>query len=293
MKKLLIPALAGMGLCFAQTIVNAQDETKARVEFKEHVSKQFDFKNGVVAVYNVEGFIKVEGYAGDKVTMEVDKTIYADNQESLDQGKQEFKLMFDQNTDSIISYILEPYDSRPHRTVYDDNGEHRRRYYRVRLDYTIKVPFNSNLCVSTVNRGNVDVKDVYGALKVNNVNGGITIVNAKGTTNARTINGPLTINYLSIPPDASSYFSLNGTLKVTYPSSLSADLEFKSMNGKFYTDFENTEVLPSKVVKLESKKDEGSTVYKLSKSSQIRIGSGGKDFKFETLNGNIYIQKQQ
>jgi hypothetical protein len=50
--------------------------------------------------------------------------------------------------------------------------------------------------------------------------------------------------------------------------------------------------MPGKVVKTQSKGSNG-TVYKLSKNSDVRIGAGGKTFKFETLNGNIYIKKQQ
>ena len=66
---------------------------------------------------------------------------------------------------------------------------------------------------------------------MNNVNGAITITNAKGKTDAHTINGNLTVNYLSNPPEASSYNTLNGKLTVTYQPDLSADLQFKSMNG--------------------------------------------------------------
>ena len=51
----LILLLAGWGLCFAQTSANAQ-------EYKEHVSKQYTVKAGsVVAIYNLDGSVKVEG----------------------------------------------------------------------------------------------------------------------------------------------------------------------------------------------------------------------------------------
>ncbi|MES1214410.1 MAG: hypothetical protein ABUT20_02745, partial [Bacteroidota bacterium] len=132
---------------------------------------------------------------------------------------------------------------------------------------------------------------VTGNLDVSNVNGSITIANAKGVTDAETVNGNITVTYLSVPPDASSYNTINGDLKVTYPSAFSADLEFKSMNGNFYTDFEGVQVLPFKVVKSDDKED-GGTVYKLDKNSNFRFGKGGKTFRFETLNGNVYIKKQ-
>jgi len=124
------------------------------------------------------------------------------------------------------------------------------------------------------------------------VNGSIEIINAKGTTSAHTVNGPVTVNYLSVPPEPCSYYTVNGEMNITYPASLSADLQFESMNGQFYTDFDDAEVMPSKVVKTASDNG-GTTVYKLNKASDVRIGAGGTLFKFETLNGNIYIKKQK
>ncbi len=282
MKKLLIPVFAGMGLCFAQFSAHAQ-------EYKEHISKQFTFQKGVVAIYNLDGTVKVEGYSGDKVIIEIDETISAKDQQTLDQGKKEFQLKFEQKPDSVIAYIAEPWDTRPHQN-YRHWDDHRRIEYRTNLEFVVKVPFDVNLAVSTVNNGHISVKDVYGALKINNVNGPIEIINAKGTTLAHTVNGGVTANYLALPPDACSYYTINGELKVTYPAGLAADVAFKSMNGEFYTDFQDVDVLPSHVTKTENKSGSG-TVYKLSKNSDIRFGTGGKLFKFETLNGNVYIKK--
>ncbi|QTE40343.2 hypothetical protein J3L18_02265 [Mucilaginibacter gossypii] len=287
MKRSLLPVLAGLGLCLAQISAHAQD-------YKEHISKQFTLQGAAsgttLAIYNIWGSITVQGYSGNQVSIEVDETIRGKSAGDVETGKKEVKLGFDQKADSIIAYTAEPYDTRPRRNWNREDRHH--IDYTVKLEYTVKVPYGINLCVSTVNDGNIEVKDVYGALKVNNVNGGITIANAKGTTSAHTINGPLNVTYLSVPPDASSYYTLNGKLEVTYPANLAADLEFKSMNGQFYTDFPDAEILPTRVSKTESKSG-SSTTYKLSKNNGVRIGAGGKLFKFETLNGNIYIKKQQ
>jgi hypothetical protein len=284
MKRLLIPVFAGVGLCFAQISARAQ-------EYKTHISKEFTYQKGMVGIYNLFGSVRVEGYAGTKVLIEADETISAEDQQTLEEGKKEFKLEFEQKPDSILAYISEPWDTRPHQHYGYRNDRHNIEY-RVKLEFVVKVPFNVDLAASTVNEGNVYVKNVYGSLKINNVNGAIEIVNAKGTTIAHTVNGGVTANYLALPPDASSYYSINGELKVTYPKGLAADVSFKSMNGEFYTDFQNVEVMPSKVTKSESKNGNGTT-YKLSKNSDIRFGAGGKLFKFETLNGNVYIKKQE
>jgi hypothetical protein len=288
MKKLiLIALLAGWGHAYAQ-------KKSGGPEVTEHISKQFTLQKpaagSVLALYNVFGSVKVEGYSGNQVIIEIDQTIMGDKPEDVELAKKEFKLGFDQKADSIIAYTAAPYDSRPHDrgSRYHDDNE--RRHYIVKLEYTVKVPNNMNIRVATVNNGDMYVKDVYGALKVGNVNGPITIVNAKGATDARTVNGPVIVNYLAIPQDASSYSTINGKMEVTYPANFEANLQFKSMNGQFFTDFPDTEVLPTKITKTESKNNNG-TIYKMNKNTAIRVGKGGKLFKFETLNGNIYIKK--
>ena len=147
-----------------------------------------------------------------------------------------------------------------------------------------------NLAVSTVNNGDILVTDVSGLMRVNNVNGKITVKNAQKANDIHTINGDVNINYTALPPDSAKYYTLNGNLTVIFPNNLSADCSFKSFNGDFYTDFEDVEKLPARVTKTINETDKGTT-HKLSKGSMIRIGSGGKNLKFETFNGNIYIKK--
>src|ERR1700761_3443332 len=143
MKKLLIPVITGLGLCFAQFSARAQ-------EYKTHISKEFTFSKGVVAIYNLYGSVRVEGYAGDKVLMEIDETISAKDQQTVEEGKKEFQLKFEQKPDSVIAYIAEPWDTRPHRN-YQHWNDHRRIEYRTNLEFVVKVPFNIDLAVSTVN----------------------------------------------------------------------------------------------------------------------------------------------
>src|SRR5580658_4317669 len=289
MKKLFFPLLAGLGIiCCSRSDVRAQKQ-----EFKQHISKEFTLQKevgGVLALYNLNGSLNVEGYSGDKVLIEVDERLTADDSQTLEIGKKEFKLGFDQTADSIIVYIAEPFDTRPCRNC--DRGWNRRDIdYDFDLAFTVKVPYHMNLDISTVNKGDITVESVSGSMRVNNVNGKITIKDAKGETRAHTINGDLTVNYLEVPTGNSEFYTLNGKLSVTFPQSLSADLQFKSWNGSFYTDFPKWEVLPVRVTKNVRKKGAG-TEYQLIIDKQIRIGEGGKLFKFETMNGNIYIKRQ-
>lgn len=281
MKKIINMLLAAQLLLCACWNVSAQD-------FKEHISKQFSVgaKDPVLAIYNVFGNIKVEGYEGDKVLLEIDKTISSRYAEEVENGKKEFKLEMEQVGDSIIVYIAAPYDSRPNTW----QNDRRNIRYKYQLDFTVKVPRSMKLRVSTVNNGEIDVKHVLGDLVVHNVNGGITIDKAKGVTRAITVNGPIRINYVSNPSAASEYKTINGDIEVYYKGDLSADLYFKSMNGKYYTDFENAENLNNTISRNTETKN-NATIYKINKDAGVRIGNGGRKFNFETLNGNIYVKK--
>jgi hypothetical protein len=289
MKRLVTLLVAGCALCCARP------QPASAQEFKTHVSKEFNLKKPASAVtlcvYNIFGNVKVEGYSGDKVLIEVDQKLTAKSEEYLEEGKKEFRLEFEDMLDTITAYIAEPYDSRPNRDRYNW-GSHRTIRYRYNLNFTVKVPFAMNLNVSTVNDGDVIVKDVTGSLSVHNVNGDISVANAKdGAIKATTVNGDVIVNHLAAPPTDASYHTINGKVDVTYPANLSADLSFKSMNGSFYTDFDEVAYLPIRVTKTEEKKASG-TIYKLNKGTDVRIGNGGKSYRFETLNGNVYIKKQ-
>lgn len=288
MKNLFFPLLWGLVLGCAQSVAQKQ-------EFKEKINREFTLTGNAgastLAIYNINGFIRVEGTSSNTVTIEVDKELTAKTSQALEAGKQEFKLAFEQVGDTIFAYIAEPFDTRPNRERDRRNWDRQEPGYDFTLNFTVKVPRQLNLIVSTINRGDVVVKDVAGSLRVRNINGAIGLTNASGLTDAHTINGNLEATYSGMPADASRYYTLNGDIKVSYPANLSADLQFKTFQGEFYTDYPQTEVLPTKVVKNQEQRGD-KTVYKLDRNTSVRIGTGGRNLRFETFNGNVYIKKQ-
>ena len=263
---------------------------------KEQITKEFtvagDASKQVLALYNIFGSVAVQGYAGSKVTLEVTKTISAPDGTLLATGKREVQLGFIQRHDGIIVYTAGPQDSRPHndnRRYNNWDGE--RPNYRYTLDYTLKVPAQLNLRVSTVNGGKVTIEDVAGTLHVFNVNGAIAIRNAKGATEAVTVNGNVDVTYAGNPAGPSSYKTINGQITATYPPDIAADVHFKSFHGQLYTNFPKAEMLPVQVV--QNKRNDGSgTQYKITKATAVRLGKGGTSLRFETLNGNVTIKEQ-
>jgi Putative adhesin len=282
MKNLFMSLLAI--LVFSCTELPAQN-----IKSDETITKEFTVSaNSSLAIYNIFGPIKIEGYDGDKVQIEIKKTVSADSKSQLERAKKEFKLGFDFENDSLVLYTAAPYDSRPNRQKHNsDNNENQ---YIVKLEYTLKVPKTMNLHVSTINDGDVEVNNVNGLIDAYNINGKITLNNVKGVKEVHTVNGDVSVNYTALPPENAEYQTLNGDLSITFPADLEADCNLKTFNGELFTDFDNVENMPAEVKKTVKVKN-GQTTHELKKENAIRIGNGGKKLRFETFNGNIYIKK--
>jgi hypothetical protein len=286
----LLPGLCALLLLIASV---ARAQQGAGLEASAQVSRTFSLTataaRSTLAVYNLFGSVTVQGYAGSQVVVEATKTIRADEARDLATGQREAQLNFAQHGDSVVVYLAEPYDARPGR--HRRNEDHENVDYRFTFDIVVKVPYALQLHVATVNEGTVRVRDVTGPLEVSNVNGAIALTNVQGPTRARTVNGDVDATYAASPPGASSYRTINGQIQVQYPASLGATAHFKSMHGELYTDFANAQILPPQVVKNQGNQGNG-TVYRLTKETAVRIGPGGPDLRFETLNGNVTISRR-
>ena len=158
------------------------------------------------------------------------------------------------------------------------------------LNFKVKMPKSSKLKVGAINNGEILVKNTRGSyINANNINGGIDLMNITGQTKVHCINGEVSISYADNPTASSTYYSLNGDITITYQKDLSADIAFKSMNGELYTDFDITKQY-AKTTK--DDKGKGSKAkFRYESKPVVQIGSGGMEFDFETLNGDVIIKK--
>jgi hypothetical protein len=63
----------------------------------------------------------------------------------------------------------------------------------------------------------------------------------------------------------------------------------KTMNGGLFTDFDS-QPLPGKVTATGERKN-GRFVYRANEHTRVRVGGGGPEITFETLNGNIRARR--
>ncbi|WP_400191606.1 DUF4097 family beta strand repeat-containing protein [Hymenobacter sp. B81] len=158
------------------------------------------------------------------------------------------------------------------------------------VDFTIKVPRQFSLQLSTVQDGDISVENVAGELEVSNVNGSIRLSDVAGSAVLSTVNGDVQATFRDVTPGAPMAFStVNGKVDVTLPARAKAALKLKSDHGEIYSDFELApDNSPAKVSRTAK---EGT--YRISQDNWTygRINGGGAELMMKTLNGNIYIRK--
>lgn len=155
----------------------------------------------------------------------------------------------------------------------------------------IKVPQNgATLKLSTVNGGNVMVNNVSGEMEVSNTNGAIKMDGVSGSVVANTVNGNISVSFKSIDTKAAMAFTtLNGTVNVTFPANLKANVKLKTDHGNIYTDFDVVNDARKPEVSRTSK--DGMYNLKIDDWVYGKIDGGGPELMMKTMNGSIYIHK--
>jgi DUF4097 and DUF4098 domain-containing protein YvlB len=274
--------------------------------FTDKITKELSFeKKGIenaLMIANVNGSIKVTGYDGDKVFVEVTRMIKAKTPERLEKGKAQLKLGVLDRADTLILYT-EGLCSRFGKSS-KKNGDWSQRngwgyewnnrdddckeVVDYTFDYVIKVPMSVNVLVSTVNQGDLEVENLKGSIVANNVNGSIKLANISREASATTINGNVDIAYSKNPDKPCRFYTLNGDINAWFQKGLSANMSFESFNGELFTNVPNLQTLP---VAVEKKETEKGTKFKVN-GNRFKIGHGGVVLDFETFNGDVYVKEK-
>ncbi|MEQ1586930.1 MAG: hypothetical protein ABL895_13670 [Cyclobacteriaceae bacterium] len=285
---------------FIQHLVVAQS-------FTDKTTKELSFEkkgtDNALIIANINGHVTVTGYDGDKILLEVTRTINAKTSERLEKGKAQIRLGIIDRADTIILYT-EGLCSRfgktskkngdwTHRNGWGYNWSERdnddcKELCDYSFDYVVKVPRSINLLVSTVNEGDVKIENLSGSIVANNVNGSIALSGISREATANTINGDVDITYIKNPQKPCRFYTLNGNINAWFQKGLAADLSFESFNGELFTNVDHLESLPVVVEKKETQKG---IKYKVN-GNRFKIGDGGVVLDFETFNGNVYLKEK-
>ena len=284
---------AAAWLVVAAMAVGCTAAARGIVRDERRETRRLPFSGGGVHTLDVRtlnGSIQVTGDSGSDVRLEAVTRVQADDDAALRNGLQEVKLEAQESGDTVAVTVRDDGrntcgEQRPDR----DPAWWDRRRYSSSTDLTLQVPRNVRVRLCTVNGGTVTVSGITGDFDVSNVNGGVKLADMAGSGRAHTVNGRIDADFAASPRNESQFKTVNGTISATFPRDLAADLHLKTFNGGLFTDFDTTP-LPVAAERVE-RSERPRYVYRRRGFTNVRVGAGGPVLTFDTLNGDVRIQR--
>jgi hypothetical protein len=270
----------------------AQRSSRYDVVDESAVTRTLSFAAGggrTLDVRNISGFIHVEASDDATVQMSIRKEIRAETRDDLAAAQRDVRLDFRDGAARVEAVVT---DHRGHvcGEAWNDRGDRWDRVrYNVKFDFTIRVPRDVALRLCTINGGDVIVNGTQGDFDVTNVNGPVEMNQVAGSGRAHTVNGGVKVTFTANPRQPTSFKTVNGNVDVSFLSGLDADFAMKTMNGGLFTDFDAQPLAGP--VKTAGERRNGRFVYRANEHTRVRVGSGGPEIVFETLNGNVRARR--
>ena len=159
---------------------------------------------------------------------------------------------------------------------------------------TILVPVKTSLKLSSINGKSISVDGVDGEMELNTTNGAIQLTDVSGSAVAHALNGKIVAKFKRVDLDKPmSFSSMNGTIDVTLPASIKANLKMQTNNGDVFTDFE-VQMRPNAIKTEKAEPQATGRTRNRVRMESLSVGAvngGGQDYNFKSFNGNIYIRK--
>ena len=214
-----------------------------------------------ITIRNGDGFIHVGESSSDLVEVRATKTRLRAAQNDV---------AFDVDESRADVMICTLYDRQ--RSC----GERSRssRNTSLRVEYTVLVPRDIRVNVST-GRGEISVERVGSAVTASTGIGRVFVTTERGPVNVSTGSGDVDVRIQSSPADAGiTAITGTGLIRVAVPPDFNGEVDARSENGTFRTDFEIT-------------------ILGRIDAHQIRgtIGRGGARIRLQTGNGRIELRK--
>jgi hypothetical protein len=210
-------------------------------------------KNGHFSLDNTNGRVEVTGW--DEAQVKIEATKRAGSEHALEQ----LKVEIEGEGDDVRVRTRYP---RGH--FFGGSG---------RVDYVVHVPRTARVDVETVN-GRVEVSDVAAAVEAKTVNGSVEVRDAVGEVEASAVNGSVEASLSRVDAQGRSRLhATNGSVRLTLPPDVNAEIEASTVNGGIGCDFDL---------------DGGS---KSRRRLEGRIGTGGARFDLGTVNGSVNIDR--
>ena len=232
---------------------------------------------------NIWGNVRVRSGSARQIVVTISEKRSAPTQELFDLSKETIYL--DVQADAAgVSLIV----AKPERQM---GRRDRCRGCRVEYQFEVTVPTGTDVDVSTVTDGGIDVAGTGGPVNASNVNGPVAARDLQDCAQIESVNGAVDVSFARSPSRDCSIKTINGDITLTVPGSAGLDAALSMMQGKVVSEFDLEPLaLPAKV---EQRNEDGRFIYHVAQAAGIRLGKGGPTFSIESINGDLRIRKSQ
>jgi len=120
----------------------------------------------------------------------------------------------------------------------------------------------------------------------------LLVDNIDGLTEPDTLVNVIKPLWDSVDPNKPlSFSSMNGTIDVTLPADLKANVKLRTDHGQIYSDFEVK--LGGGAITEKNDTPDGKFKVKMDRTITGTINGGGTEATFKTYNGTIYLRKKK
>jgi hypothetical protein len=236
-----------------------------------------------LVIDNIWGNVRVRIGAARQIAVTIDERRSAPTQELFELSKETIFLDVQADGGSVEMTVGQPDDPTLRPRV------NRCRGCRVDYQFEVTVPPGTQIDVSTVTDGSIDVAASGGPVSASNVNGPVAVKDLQDCQQIESINGEVEVSFARAPSRDCSIKTINGDITLTVPGGTGFDAALSMMQGKVTSEFDLEPLaLP---VKVEQSQKDGRFVYRVEQAAGVRLGNGGPTFRIESLNGDLRIRK--
>jgi hypothetical protein len=239
-------------------------------------AQDFDWKGPIptgkwLEVKGVNGAIRASGASGGEAQVSARKV----EGERGDAEEVEIRVLEHADGVTICAVYPTPPDARRENTCEPgDNWHTSNRNNDTKVHFTVRVPAGVKFRGTTVN-GEMEADELGADAVVSTVNGSVR-VSTTGFAEAHTVNGSIyAVMGRADWADEADFRTVNGSIELTFPGELHAELRAETVNGDIESDWPVTvrgRFGPKRVTGT--------------------IGRGGRVLHLETVNGDITLKKR-
>ena len=231
-------------------------------------------------IRNIWGDVTIKAGRAGEIVVSIVELRSAPDQKRFDRSMEVLSLQTLADEDGVELNVGDPRGSW--------NKSHRCKGCRVEYRFEVVVPADTQIDVSTVNDGRVDVSGISGSIIAGNVNGPVSISELSHCAEVDSVNGAIDLSFSKAPADDCAIETVNGDITVSVPEGAGLNVSMDLFNGRMTSDLPvDPLAIPATV---EHSERNGRHHYKIDQPAGVRLAGGGPTFTISSLNGNIRIK---